>query len=112
MVHVYEIAQMNISKIKNILDAEDKKDPKNPAKWIINEFKTQGYILRDSRAVGKSTEAHYLYIKADDEFFKRNEKALLDAGAKLLKGKEAAEVQKKIEDLENAAIEGLGGIFG
>ena len=112
MVRVYEIAQASIGKIKGVLDAEDKKDPKNPAKWIINEFKTQGYILRASQAIGKSTEAHYLYIKADDEFFKRNEKALLDAGAKLLKGKESAEVQKKIEDLENAAIEGLGGIFG
>ena len=112
MVRVYELAQASLGKVKNILDAEDKKDPKNPTKWIINEFKTQGYILRAGQAIGKDTEASYLYIKADDEFFKRNEKALLDAGAKLLKGKEAAEIQKKIEDLENAAIEGLGGIFG
>ncbi len=111
MVRVYELAQASVGKIKNILDADDRRDPKNPTKWIINEFKTQGYILREGRAIGHGAEASYLYIKADDEFFKRNEKALLDAGAKLLKGKEAAEVQKKIEDLENAAIEGLGGIF-
>ncbi len=110
-IRIYEVESKDISKVKNILDAQDAKDPKT-GQWVQNPFKSQGYIMRDASALGLSKPATYIHIRAEDSFFKANEKKLTDAGAKLLKGKEAADVQKKIDDLENAAMEGIGSIFG
>lgn len=108
VVKIFEIA--NLGNVKKILEAEDKKD--DSGKWIINEFKTQGYRLQDAASLGISKEVSYLYIKASDEFFKKHEKALLDAGAKELKGAEYEDVKNKIEGAEEGAVEGMGAIFG
>lgn len=109
VVKIYKIA--NAGAVKKVLEAEDKKDPKT-GKWIINEFKTQGYKLQDAASLGISKQVSYLYINATEDFFKRNEKALLDAGAKELKNKEYTEVKKKIESAEEESVTGMGAIFG
>jgi len=109
VVKIFEVA--NARPVKQVLEADDKKDPKT-GKWAINEFKTQGYKLQDAASLGIAKEVSYLYINASEDFFKRNEKALLDAGAKELKGKDLETVKKKIEGAEESSIEGMGAIFG
>jgi len=109
VVKVFEI--MGIANVKKVLEADDVKDPKT-GKWIINEFKTQGYKLQDAASLGISKTMNYLYIKASEDFFKKHEKALLDAGAKELKGKEYEEVKHKFESAEESSVEGMGSIFG
>jgi len=108
-VKIFEIA--NLGNVKKILEADDVKDPKT-GKWIINEFKTQGYKLQDAASLGISKAVSYLYISASDDFFKKHEKSLIDAGAKELKGKGYNEVKDKIEGAEAGAVEGMGSIFG
>ena len=78
---------------------------------IKNEFARNGYTLRGAEALGLK-EGNFLYIKADAEFFKKNEHLLIQTGAKLLSGKEAEQVEKKIEAEEESAAAGMGGIFG
>jgi hypothetical protein len=78
---------------------------------IKNEFARNGYTFRGAEALGLK-EGNFLYVKADADFFKKNEHALLQAGAKLLSGKEAQHVKEKIEGEEEAAAAGMGGIFG
>ncbi len=110
-IRIYEAESKDIAKVKNILDAQDAKDP-TTGQWVQNPFKAQGYIMRDATTLGLTKPATYIHIKAEDSFFKANEKKLTEAGAKLMKGKDAAEIQKKIDELENAAMEGMGSIFG
>jgi len=78
---------------------------------IKNEFARVGYKLRAGESLGFKS-GNYLYIKAETEFFDKNEPKLLKAGAKRLSGEEAETVKKKIEVEEEAAAAGMGGIFG
>jgi hypothetical protein len=113
--------------LKNILEAQDqasgeldveiekeqgKGNFEKAKSWKINEFKKNGYILRDAKTLGIDKKCSYLYISGDDDFFGRNEKILIENGTKLMSGKESEEIQKKIDDLENQASSGLGFIFG
>jgi len=127
MIKIYEIELSELQKIKSVLEAPDsavgqldfeieKEEGKGimeKAKmWKINEFKRVGYILREAKALGIDKKVAYLYIKADEDFFERNEKILIDLGVKILEGKEYEEIKEKIEALEKEASEGLGFIFG
>jgi hypothetical protein len=78
---------------------------------LKNEFARNGYTLRGAEALGLK-EGNFLYMKADADFFKKNEHLLLQAGAKLLSGKDAQHVKDKIEAEEESAAAGMGGIFG
>jgi hypothetical protein len=78
---------------------------------LVNEFARNGYTMRGAEALGLK-EGMYLYINADAEFFRKNERALVEAGAKPVSGKEAQTVKEKIEAEEEAAASGMGGIFG
>ncbi|HKZ49503.1 MAG TPA: hypothetical protein VJ110_00690 [Candidatus Nanoarchaeia archaeon] len=110
-VNVYKMEGEATAKVKAVLEAADKKDPAT-GKWVINEFVTTGYKLTDARGLGLEGSSTYVYIKAGDDFFKKNEKALLDAGAKKLSGGEYNKVKGKFEESEEAATEGFGSIFG
>lgn len=128
MIKIYEISSDKLAKIKSVLEAEDspgedlgvdfevgegkKTEIVRAKSWKINEFKRQGYLLRDASALEINKKCSYLYINAGDDFFKKNEKILLDFGAKLLSGKEYNEVKEKIENAEKLASEGLGFLFG
>lgn len=130
MIKVYEIPSEKLSEVKQILEAPEKEsgelkgielkteEGKKGAKvetakeWKINEFKRHGYLLRDSKSLGIEKSCNYLHIDADEDFFKRNEKTLIDAGANILEGKEFEDVQKKIKAGEDAAAESIGAIFG
>jgi hypothetical protein len=127
MKKIYEVPADKIDKLKKILEAPDGisgeldveleaeqgKGGKEKAKsWKANEFKKQGYILREAKTLDISKKVFYLYIQAEDNFFKSHEKILLDASAKLLKGSEGDDIIKKIENSESNASSGIGFIFG
>ena len=107
-VNIYELA--NLGEVKKILEASDTKDAQG--NWIKNPFIVQGYRIQEAGTLGINKQVNYLYIKASDEFFEKNEKVLLDAGAKKLEGTEKADVQKKFEAAEEDSIAGMGSIFG
>jgi hypothetical protein len=110
-VNIYEFGGEASAKVKAVLEGPDKKDPKT-GKWVINEFVTNGYKMTDARGLGLDGASTYIYIKASDEFFHKNEKLLLDAGAKKLSGADLEKVKNKFEEQESAAEEGFGSIFG
>jgi hypothetical protein len=127
MIKIYEIASNKIAAVKAILEAPDvatgelgveieaeqgKGQLEKAKAWKVNELKKQGYLLRDAKALGIDKKASYLQIDADDDFFKRNEKQLIDAGATILLGKELEDVKAKIAAGETAAAESIGALFG
>ncbi|MEM5814275.1 MAG: hypothetical protein QXD77_00455 [Candidatus Aenigmatarchaeota archaeon] len=75
---------------------------------LKNEFARTGYVLRGAESLDME-EGNFLYIKADEEFFKKNEAQLLQAGAKKASEDEAHAVKEKIESEEEAAAAGMGG---
>jgi len=81
-------------------------------KLTINKFSRNGYILRGAQALGIEKDSSYLYIKADEDFFKENEGLILIEGVKKVEENEFEELKNKIESEEEAAAQGLGGIFG
>lgn len=129
MIKIYEIMSDKLSEVKAILEAPEKEAGvivgveleaeagKKGAKveeakeWKVNEFKRQGYILRDAKLLGIDKACSYLYIEASSDFFDRNEKTLIDVGAKVLEGSEFEEVKTKIKTGEEAAAESIGAIF-
>jgi hypothetical protein len=80
--------------------------------FLANQFKMQGYKLQDAASLGISKAVNYLCVDATEDFFKKNEKTLLAAGAKALKNKEYEEIKKKFESAEAGAVESMGAIFG
>jgi hypothetical protein len=107
----YEVPADKLKFVKAILEAADKKDPQT-GKWIANEWALRGYKLNDAKGLGLEGTNYYIYVKADDDFFKRNEKSIIDTGAKLLSGEHASKIIKKVEEAEESAEAGIGAIFG
>ncbi len=127
MIQIYEIPKAKIQEIKSILESQDQADKEldveiekeqgkgkfeKAKSWKVNEFRKQGYILREAKAIGMSEDTPFLYIKGDEGFFKRNEKTLIDAGAKRIEGKKFEKVKDSIEKQEEEAASGVGFIFG
>lgn len=105
----------SLEAIEDELKAVDKKIEELKAKGAlkINEFVRNGYTLRAARGIGLKGEDSYLQIKAPDEdFFKRNEGQLLQAGAKKLEGREFEEVKAAFDKEEESSAAGMGFIFG
>lgn len=78
--------------------------------YIINHFKLNGFTLRDGKSLDLGENHTYLYIKAEPEFFEKNEKMLVDV--EKVYGIEFEKVKSKIEEEQDSAAAGLGGIFG
>lgn len=129
MIKIYEISPDKLSRVKNILEAPEKavgelevgiekeagkKGTKveKAKEWTVNEFKRVGYVLRDAKTLDIEKDASYLYFNASNDFFERNEKQLIEAGARVLEGEEFEKVKKKIEAAESEALAGVGFIFG
>ena len=110
-IKVFEIPADKLKNVKPILEAADKKDPAT-GKWIANEWALRGYKLQEATGLGLEGSNYFLYVKADDAFFKKNEPAIITAGAKELKGPEMEKVKKKFEAAEESAEQGFGSIFG
>lgn len=127
MIKIYEIELTKLQKIKNVLEAPDSvadeldveiekeqgKGVMEKAKaWKVNEWKKNGYILREAKVLGIDKKVFYLYVSASDDFFERNEKNIVELGAKLLIGNDYENIKTKIEESEAGAAQGLGLIFG
>ncbi len=126
MKKIYEIPADKIDKVKKIIEApdgvtgeldveledENTRSLEKAKSWKINEFKKQGYILREAKTLDIEKKLFYLYIQAEESFFEKNEPILLDAGAKVLKSPESDDIIKKIENSESNASSGIGFIFG
>jgi len=78
---------------------------------FINEFALNGYTLRDGGSLGVKKDFTYLYIKTEESFFEKHEKEILVESAKRISGKEFETVKTIIEKEQEAAAEGIGGIF-
>jgi hypothetical protein len=78
---------------------------------FTNEFALNGYILRDGQPLGVKKDFTYLYMKAEESFFEKQEKEILIDGVKRITGKEFETVRTEIEKEQEAAAEGIGGIF-
>ncbi|MFH0929556.1 MAG: hypothetical protein V1818_04370 [Candidatus Aenigmatarchaeota archaeon] len=78
----------------------------------INELVRNGYGLHGAQAIEVEKDSSFLYIKADEDFFRKNEKLLMIEGVKKMEGNEMEKIKNKIEELEEKALEGFGGIFG
>ncbi len=128
MIKIYKIPADKLQAVKNVLEASEKATKEleveiekeagkkgtkteKAKEWQINEFKRIGYILREAKALSLEGNDSYLYIKASEDFFERNEKQLVDIGAKVLEGEEFEKVKKKIEETESEAGVGVGFIF-
>jgi hypothetical protein len=105
VVKVYKIERASLSKLKAVLEAQEKDG-------FINEFARHGYKLWDAKTLELGGDASYLYINAENDFFSRNEGKLKITGVQALSGKDLEKVKKKIEDAEESAEAGLGAIFG
>jgi len=78
---------------------------------FTNEFVLNGYILRDGGSLGIKKDLTYLYMKAEDSFFEKHEKEILVEGVKRITGTDFEKVKNEIEREQEAAAEGIGGIF-
>jgi hypothetical protein len=113
MIKIYKIESKAFALVKKILDEQERVEMVNNEKKIIfNEFARAGYTMRDGKSMGFKEEANYLYIKADDEFFKKNEKRILIDGVKKLEGADFEKVRKEIEKETEGAEIGMGAVFG
>jgi len=113
MIRIYKIESKALAAVKKVLEQQEKVETVNNEKKIIfNEFARAGYTLRDGKTMGFTEEGNYLYIKTDDDFFKRNEKQILIDGVKLLEGEEFEKVKKEIDKESEGAETGMGAVFG
>jgi len=78
---------------------------------VINEFARTGYIFRSAASIGMK-DGSFIYIKADFDFFAKNEPFLTALNIELANSSESIEAKEKIEAEQDAAATGMGGIFG
>ena len=83
------------------------------AKHITNQepIVRQSITFRDNKSLGIEKEGNYLLIDGTEDAC-REAVEKLDGVAEKLEGEEKKEVLNKMEELENSALEGFGGIFG
>jgi len=115
IVKVYRIEPKAVAAVKKVVEEPEAMKEVAPGKqeWFVNEWARNGYSLRDASSMGLSEQCSYLYVKAEtDEFFKKNEKAILVDGVKELKGDELEKIRKKVEEEQDNAAAGVGAIFG
>lgn len=110
---IYRIESGALQNVKKILDAEERMEqqPDGSQKWKTNEFARVGYTLRDAKTLGIEENCAFLYIKAEDDFFAKNEKAILLEGVKKTEGAEFEKVREKIEAEKGGAEAGVGAVF-
>jgi len=101
---IYECESKDQGKLKTILS----KDP-----YAEISFSKQGYKLKEGSVVGGEAGKYYLYIKAEEEFFKWAEERLKEVPGLKRASKEIEErIIANIEAEDAAAEVGMGAIFG
>jgi len=108
MEKVYKIKPKALKKAKKALEAEDDLEGE---KQHINQWKRQGFDLRDAESLGFQEEGSYLYVEGSEEFFEENEEEIDYEGVEELEGEEKEEVIQKIKEEKENAAQGMGTIF-
>ena len=102
MEKVYECENSKRKDLTAILE----KDP-----YDENSFSRKGYKLKEGKILGLDNEKIYLYIKADEKFFKTlNER--LENIVKECDEETTNKIIEKIKEEEEQATSGFGDIFG
>lgn len=108
MEKAYRIEPSTLKDVKNVLEAEDMVEDETD----INQWKRQGYNLRDAKSLGMDKEGTYLHVEGDEKFFKENEEEIDLEGVEEVEGEEKEKVINKIKEEQEKAAEGMGTIFG
>ncbi len=95
---IFEVKPENISKINELLKDD-----------LVSR---QSILTRDSSSLNIDKDVSYLKIEGSSEGIKKAEGLAKEYEFKKLNKKEAEEINKKIEDQENSAADGMGMIFG
>lgn len=95
---IFEVKSENISKINDLLKDD-----------LVSR---QSILTRDSSSLNIDKNVSYLKIAGSNEGIKKAEELAKDLEFKKLSKKDAEEIDKKIEEQENSAADGMGMIFG
>jgi hypothetical protein len=80
--------------------------------YIRNEWPRVGYILREAKSLGVAGDAFYLFVKTEDPaFFGANEPKVMIDGVEKVSGTVADQIKRTIEEEQEKAAAGMGGIF-
>lgn len=79
--------------------------------YAPDSFARVGYKLREGASLGEDKAKLYLYISADEGFFKKADETLKPL-ASTLKPEEEKRIHEKILKEEEEAESGFGSIFG
>ncbi len=94
---VFFVDNENLNKVKDITREEP----------IVR----QSITFRDNKSLGLEKEGNYLMINGSDEACEEAKNRLSDL-AEILDGEEKDKIIEKINEMEDSALEGFGGIFG
>jgi len=72
----------------------------------------QSLLTRDSSSLGINKDVFYVKVEGNKEGLKKAEKIAKELEFKKLNKKKSEEVNKKIEEQEDSAADGMGMIFG
>ena len=104
MIKIYKIPNEKLQEAKKVLENPD---------VAANNWARNGYSLRDAKILGFQENCNYLYVKALEEFFQKNEAQITGIeGVEETKGEEYEKVKNKIEEEQNSTASGIGAIFG
>jgi len=95
---IFEVKSENISKINDLLKDD-----------LVSR---QSILTRDSSSLNIDKNVSYLKIEGSNEGIKKAEELAKELEFKKLSKKDAEEIDKKIEEQENSAADGMGMIFG
>jgi hypothetical protein len=95
---IFEVKSENISKINDLLKND-----------LVSR---QSILTRDSSSLNIDKDVSYLKIEGSSEGIKKAKELAKEYEFKKLSAKEAEEINKKIEEQENSAADGMGMIFG
>ena len=95
---IFEVKSENIAKINDFLKDD-----------LVSR---QSILTRDSSSLNIDKNVSYLKIEGSNEGIKKAKELAKEFEFKKLSVKDAEEVNKKIEEQENSAADGMGMIFG
>lgn len=101
MKKVYECDIVKKTELMKILENEP---------YAEDSFARIGYIIKEGKIVGEENKL-YLYISANEDFFKKSEDKLKNIALHANKEKEK-KIIALIEEEEERATKGFGDIFG
>ena len=95
---IFEVKSESIAKINDLLKDD-----------LISR---QSILTRDSNSLNIDKDVSYLKIEGSNEGIKKAEELAKEFEFKKLSQKDAEEINRKIEEQENSAADGMGMIFG